>query len=119
MKDFQTLKVWQKAHILTLEIYQKTRFFPKEEIYGLTSQIRRASSSIGANLAEGCGRNTDKELARYVQIAQGSAYEVEYHLLLAKDLNYLDQQVYEQFTASILEIQRMLRSFREKLVASC
>ena len=119
MKDFQTLKVWHKAHNLTIRIYQTTKSFPKEEIYGLTSQIRRASSSIGANLAEGCGRNTDKELARYVQIAQGSAYEVEYHLLLARDLNYLDKQTYEEYKTAILEIQKMLRSFRDKLVASC
>jgi four helix bundle protein len=82
MEDFKDLKVWTKAHQLTLVLYQRTRFFPKDEIYGLTSQIRRACSSIGANIAEGCGRRSDPEMRRFVQIARGSANELEYHLLL-------------------------------------
>jgi four helix bundle protein len=79
MKDFRTLTVWQKAHQLTLAVYKATRGFPKEEMYGLTSQVRRASSSIPANIAEGCGRDGDAELARFFQIAMGSASELEYH----------------------------------------
>jgi four helix bundle protein len=85
MEDFKNLKVWSKARGLTLAVYQGTRTFPKDEIYGLTSQIRRASASIGANIAEGCGRRSDPEMRRFVQIARGSANELEYHLLLAKD----------------------------------
>jgi four helix bundle protein len=76
MEDFKQLKVWTKAHDLTLAIYQCTRTFPREEIYGLTSQIRRASASIGANIAEGCGRRSDPEMKRFVQIARGSANEL-------------------------------------------
>jgi four helix bundle protein len=89
MKNFRELKVWQKAHELTLAVYRSTRDFPREEFYGLTSQIRRATASIGANLAEGCGRNGDAEFARYCSIAMGSASELEYHLLLAQDLKLL------------------------------
>ena len=80
------LKVWVKAHEVTLAIYQCTRNFPREEIYGLTSQMRRAAASIAANIAEGCGRRSDAELHRFLQIARGSARELEYHLLLARDL---------------------------------
>ena len=89
MEDFKELRVWAKAHELTLVIYQKTRGFPKEEMYGLTSQLRRAAVSVGANIAEGCGRRSDGEMKRFLQIARGSANEVEYHLLLAKDLRFL------------------------------
>ena len=84
VKDFRELKVWQKAHQLTLTVYQLTAAFPREELYGLTSQLRRSCSSIPANLAEGCGRNGDAEFARFCSIAMGSASEVEYHLLLAQ-----------------------------------
>jgi four helix bundle protein len=96
MEDFKNLKVWSKAHGLTLAVYQGTRTFPKDEIYGLTSQIRRASASIGANIAEGCGRRSDPEMRRFVQIARGSANELEYHLLLAKDLQFLTPEEYQR-----------------------
>ncbi len=86
MRDFRQLMVWEKSHQLTLEIYQATGAFPREELYGLTSQIRRAAASIPANIAEGCGKDTETELARYMQISMGSASELEYHLLLAHDL---------------------------------
>ena len=86
MKNFRELKVWEKAHLLTIDIYRITATFPKEEMYGLTSQIRRASSSIPANIAEGCGRGSDNDFRRFLQIAMGSASELEYHLLLAHDL---------------------------------
>ena len=89
MKDFRQLKVWEKSHQLALAIYKSTKEFPKEEVYGLTSQIRHASMSIPTNIAEGCGRNTDKEFARFLQIAMGSASEAEYQLILARDLNFL------------------------------
>ncbi|MGA9994068.1 MAG: four helix bundle protein, partial [Pyrinomonadaceae bacterium] len=89
MRDFREFKVWVKSHDLTLEVYKVTAAFPKEELYGLTSQIRRASASIPANIAEGCGRSGNPELCRFLQISMGSASELEYHLLLAHDLKFL------------------------------
>jgi four helix bundle protein len=115
MEDFKDLKVWTKAHQLTLALYQQTRSFPRDEIYGLTSQIRRASSSIGANIAEGCGRRSDPEMRRFVQIARGSANELEYHLLLARDLQFLTVDEFKDLETRILEIQRMLASLVQRL----
>lgn len=117
MKDFRQLKVWEKAHQLTLEIYRATASFPREEAYGLTSQIRRASASICANLAEGCGRNGDAELARFCSIARGSASELEYHLLLARDLHLLQISNHEKLAAETTEIKRMLTALIQKLNA--
>jgi four helix bundle protein len=111
------LKVWEKAHQLTLEVYRATASFPREEAYGLTSQIRRASSSIGANLAEGCGRSGDTEFARFCSIARGSASELEYHLLLAKDLQFLPASLHEKLAADAVEIKRMLTALIQKLTA--
>jgi four helix bundle protein len=91
MRDFRNLQVWNKAHSLTLDVYKATGFFPKEELYSLTSQIRRSSASIPTNIAEGCGRSGDAELARFMSISMGSASELEYQLLLAHDLNYLNE----------------------------
>src|SRR6266496_2173632 len=104
MEDFKNLKVWAKAHQLTLVIYQNTRKFPREELYGLASQIRRASASIGANIAEGCGRRSDPEMKRFLQIARGSASELEYHLLLAKDLQYLTVEEFTDLESKVFEI---------------
>ena len=118
MEDFKNLKVWVKAHELTLAIYQSTCQFPKEEIYGLTSQIRRAAASIGANIAEGCGRRSDPEMKRFVQIARGSASELEYHLLLARDLQLLSVGEFEDLDAKVLEIQGMLASLTQCLGAA-
>ena len=115
MEDFKDLKVWTEAHQLTLALYQQTRSFPRDEIYGLTSQIRRASSSIGANIAEGCGRRSDPEMRRFVQIARGSANELEYHLLLARDLQFLTVDEFKDLETRILEIQRMLASLVQRL----
>jgi four helix bundle protein len=115
MEDFKDLRVWVKAHDLTLAIYQKTRAFPKEEMYGLTSQLRRASASVGANIAEGCGRRSDAEMKRFVQIARGSANEVEYHLLLAKDLGLLTPDEHITLETKVFEIQRMLASLVQSI----
>ena len=115
MEDFKNLKVWGKAHLLTLAIYEITRKFPRDEVFGLTSQIRRASASIGANIAEGCGRRSDPEMKRFVQIARGSANELEYHLLLARDLQLLPVEVFEDLEAKTLEIQRMLAALTQRL----
>ena len=117
MKDFRELKVWQKAHSLTLAVYKATRTFPREEQYGLTSQLRRAASSIAANLAEGCGRNGDAELARFCAIAMGSASELEYHVLLAKDLKLLAPETYAELIECTTEVKRMLTGLQAKLRA--
>jgi four helix bundle protein len=115
MEDFKDLKVWVKAHELTLAIYQSARKFPREEIYGLTSQVRRASASIGANIAEGCGRRSDAEMRRFVQIARGSASELECHLLLARDLQFLPVDEYAELEGKVFEIQRMLAALVQRL----
>ena len=115
MEDFKDFKVWVKAHELTMAIYETTRTFPREEIYGLTSQMRRAAASIGANIAEGCGRGSDAELRRFLQIARGSANELEYHLLLAKDLKFVQVKDFEAFDARVQEVQRMLAALGKRL----
>jgi four helix bundle protein len=111
MKDFRRLKVWHKAHDLVLSVYRATAGFPSEEKYGLTSQLRRASVSIPANLAEGCGRHSDQDFARFVDFAMGSASEVEYHLLLARDLGLLDAAAHAVLDDRAVEVKRMLASF--------
>jgi four helix bundle protein len=98
VKDFKKQKVWEKSHSLTLAIYRATDTFPKNEVYGLTSQIRRASASIPANIAEGCGRQGDAEFGRFLHIAMGSACELEYHLLLGRDLGFLNDPDYEKLS---------------------
>jgi four helix bundle protein len=108
MRNFRQLDVWTKAHTLALKIYHVTSDFPTSEKFGLTSQLQRASASLGANLAEGCGRDTDADFRRFVQIASGSACEVEYHLILANDLGLIPSEVYEQLNADINEVKRML-----------
>jgi len=117
MKDFRQLTVWQKSHELTLVVYEVTTSFPRGELYGLTAQIRRASSSIPATLAEGCGKDGDAELARYCTIARGSASELEYHLLLARDLKLLKSEDYTQLADSVVEVKRMLTGLIQKLNA--
>lgn len=117
VKDFRQLKVWDKAHQLTLQVYQATAHFPRDEMYGLTSQIRRASSSICANLAEGCGRDGDGELARFCSIARGSASELEYHLLLSRDLHLVAPSEHDQLAVQTIEIKRMLTALIQKLNA--
>ena len=115
MRDFRQLKVWEKGHRLTLAVYEATARFPREELYGLTSQMRRSCASVPTNIAEGCGR--DAELARFLRIAPGSASEVEYHLLLARDLNLLDPFNHECLSKEVTEVKRMLTSFIQKLTA--
>jgi four helix bundle protein len=115
MRDFREIKVWNKAHALTLEIYKASSQFPREEIYGLTGQMRRSSSSIPANIAEGFGRGGNAELARFLQIGMGSACELEYHVLLAKDLNFLTLKSYEQLQECVVEVKRMLGALLSKV----
>ena len=108
MRDFRELKVWEKAHSMTLDVYKVTQGFPKEELYGLTSQMRRSAASVGANIAEGCGKLSKPDFARFLQTATGSASELEYHLLLARDLGYLENESYLKLTDRVAEIKRML-----------
>src|SRR6267142_6354230 len=110
MKDFKELRVWQKSHELALFIYESSKSFPREEMYGLTSQLRRAAVSIGANIAEGCGRRSDGELVRFLQIARGSSSEVEHHLLLARDLKFLQAATHQDIEKKLQAVQRMLTS---------
>lgn len=117
MKSFRELLVWEKSHRLTLASYAATQSFPRDELFGLTSQIRRACSSIPANIAEGCGRNSDAELRRFLEIAMGSASELEYHLLLAHDLKLLESEQYRQLDESTHEVKRMIAGLIQKLSA--
>lgn len=115
MKDFRNLKVWEKSHRLTLDVYKTTKTFPKDELYGLTSQVRRSTSSIPTNIAEGCGRGSDADFKRFLQYAFGSASETEYLLLLAADLNYIDAGKINTLHASIQEVKKMLSSLISKI----
>ena len=117
MKDFRDLQGWQKAHGLTLRVYESTTSFPESERFGLTSQLRRSAASIPANLAEGCGRGSDGDLRRFLNIAMGSASETEYHILLAHDLGLLASPTFERLTTDTHEVKRMLASFIAKLNA--
>lgn len=115
MRDFHQLQIWQRSHKLTLAIYKATNSFPREEVYGLTSQLRRSISSVPTNICEGCGRKTDADFARFLQISVGSASEVEYELLLAHDLNYITEEDYNKFNSEIIEIRKMINNFINKL----
>jgi four helix bundle protein len=116
--DFRKLSVWQKAHQLTLAVYRVTASFPKDELYGLTSQTRRAASSIPANIAEGCGRGGNAELARFLRTSMNSASELQFHLLLAHDLNFLDHNSYTEMDELVVEVKRMLTGFLRTLSES-
>ncbi len=111
MRKFQNLVVWQKAHQLTVAIYKITDSFPTTERYGLIPQIRRASVSIASNISEGCSRKTDRDFCRFLEISLGSGYEVEYQLLLAKDLTYLSEEDYRPLNKLTEEINKMLNKF--------
>ena len=115
MQDFRNLDVWRRGHELTLAVYRTTRNFPKEELYGLSSQVRRSASSIGCNIAEGCGRRGDAELARFLQIAAGSASELEYQLLLAHDLRFMSDSDYRHLFEEVTGVKRMLASLLQKV----
>jgi len=117
MRDFHDLKVWGKAHQLVLAIYKASTGFPQSEIYALTSQFRRAAISIPSNIAEGCGRKTETEFARFLQIAMGSASEVQYHLLLARDLGFVKDSEFQQLESDVTEVKRMLTALIQKLNA--
>jgi four helix bundle protein len=108
MQNYKELRVWEKAHFFTLKVYEMSKFFPREEIYSLTNQLRRAASSIPANIAEGCGKNSQTELAHFLNVALGSANEAEYFLLLSRDLKYLIEEKFLELNENINEINAML-----------
>jgi four helix bundle protein len=118
MKNFRDLKIWQKGHQLVLLVYRVTQAFPKNETYGLISQMRRAAASIPANIAEGCGRVGDAEFNRFLGIAMGSASELEYHFVLAKDLDLLSDSVHEKLMTDVEELKRMLAALISKISRS-
>lgn len=118
MQDFTQLKVWQKAHNFTVNLYRITSDFPSEEKYGLTNQIRRAAVSIESNIAEGCGRDSDKEFNRFLSISKGSCYEVQCQSYIARDLGYISEEKCQLIITKIDEILKMIYSLQRKLVAS-
>ena len=115
MRDFKELKVWQKTHNLVLDIFRHTQDFPTEERFGLTAHLRKTATSVGSNISEGCGRESELELARFLSIAAGSASEAEYQLILARDLGYLSPKAREDLDTQVNEVERMLNSFIQKL----
>jgi four helix bundle protein len=117
MKNFRDLQVWEKAHLLTLASYRITNAFPKQEMYRMSSQIRRCAASIPANIAEGCGKRGNGEFQRFLNIATGSASELEYHFLLARDLNFINEADYQDLNDNVIEVKRMLASLARKVEA--
>lgn len=115
MRNFKKYDIWQLSHNLTLDIYVLTSNYPKEELYGLVSQIRRASSSIPTNIAEGCGRSSDKEFNQFLNIALGSANETEYLIILSKDLNYISLKKFNEIETQINIIKSKIYNLKEKL----
>lgn len=115
MQDFRTLLVWQKSHVFTLKIYEPSKNFPKDELFGLPSQLRRASSSIPINIAEGCGRGSNLDFARFLQIGLGSASESEYLIMLCLELKYLPQKAEDNLLIEIQEIKKMLTTLIIKI----
>jgi four helix bundle protein len=114
-QSFKDLIVWQKAHQFVLDIYKMTEIFPKTEVYGLTSQLRRAAISIAANIAEGFRKRTDKDKARFYNIAQGSLEECHYYLILSQDLKYSET---EGLISNLMEVSKMLKAYRKKILNS-
>ena len=115
MRDFKKYDIWKLSHVFTLKIYDLTKSFPKDEIYGIISQIRRASSSIPTNISEGCGRDSDAEFNRFLTIALGSASEVEYLIILSKDLNYIDENHFITLNEEVNIIKRKIYTLKQKL----
>jgi len=115
MRDFKKYDIWKLSHVFTLKIYELTKSYPKDETYGMISQIRRASSSIPTNISEGCGRDSDTEFNRFLTISLGSATEVEYLLLLSKELNYIEKDSFIILNEEINIIKRKIYSLKQKL----
>jgi four helix bundle protein len=117
MRDFNKLDVWKRSHQLALAAYKATADFPRDELYGLTSQIRRAAASVPANIAEGCGRDSDTDFARFLHFGMGSASELEYHLLLARDLGLMTAEGHRALSDQTTEVKKMLAGLLRSLKA--
>ncbi|WP_207491506.1 four helix bundle protein [Aridibaculum aurantiacum] len=115
MRNFQQLEFWKRSHLLTLKIYRLTQNFPKEETYGLTSQMRRSSASISTNIAEGCGRHSNGDFKRFLIISTGSCSELHYQVLLSHDLGYIDEITYKELDEEIIQLRKMIYSYADKL----
>jgi four helix bundle protein len=113
MHKFKQLTVWKKAIQLVVKIYKTTKQFPQEELYGLTSQMRRSAVSIPANIAEGCGRGSDKELCRFLDIANGSSFELETFIIICQELTFIDDDTFGELDSMIQEVQKMIHSFKK------
>ncbi|HET6528136.1 MAG TPA: four helix bundle protein [Balneolaceae bacterium] len=116
MNNFRKLNVWKKAIKLATAIYEQTDTFPKEERYGLTSQMRRCAVSVGSNIAEGAGRGSGKEFRQFLNIATGSCYELETQLIISRNLNYIGKSEFKTINSSVVEIQKMLHSLKKAIV---
>ncbi len=115
MRNFLNLEIWKRSHLLALKIYTITKSFPKEELFGLTSQMRRSSSSIPTNIAEGSGRNSNPQFLHFLQIATGSCSEIQYQFILSKDLSYISEEVFDELHSEIIEIRKMIFHYASKL----
>ncbi|MDE3144522.1 MAG: four helix bundle protein [Bacteroidota bacterium] len=115
MLDFQKLLIWQKSHALTLDVYKITKSFPKEEIFGLVSQMRRSASSIPTNIAEGSGRQTTADFKRFLVIGIGSVSELEYQFILSKDIGYISQEQFDSLSSKVIELRKMIFAYSQKL----
>ena len=111
MRNFRELSIWSKSHLFTLKIYSLTQKYPKEEMFGIVSQMRRSASSIPTNIAEGCGRNTNPDFKRFLAMASGSSSELEYQLILSRDLQYLSESSFKELETDLTEIRKMIHSF--------
>lgn len=115
MRNFESLNFWQRSHAFTIKIYKLTQSFPKDELFGLVSQMKRSASSVPTNIAEGCGRESVAELKMFLTIAAGSSSEVHYQLILSKDLSFIDERLFKELVTEIIEIRKMIYSYHDKL----
>ena len=115
MKDYRKIHVWSKAHVLVKDLYCATSKFPKDELFGMISQLRRAGASIPTNIAEGCGRGSDADFRRFLQIAFGSANEVEYLIFLSYELNFIEKNRFIELDNKIKEVKKMLAGMIKKI----
>lgn len=115
MHNYKELTVWQRSVEIATSVYKVTQNYPKHELYGLTSQIRRCTISISSNIAEGAGRSSDKDFSRFLNISYGSSFELETQLIISKELNYLDDSSFKELNSDLSEIQKMLYSFIKRL----
>lgn len=115
MRNFQSLSIWQRSHLLALETYLITKKFPKEELFGLSSQMRRSASSVPTNIAEGCGHQSNAQLSKFLHIALGSISELHYQFILCKDLHYISEPLFNKLETETIEIRKMIFAYLNKL----